>query len=738
MSRLRAGPLAGALAALALATSSAAQASPSDDAFKMGSPAALPQGVEEEQMWPAATAEQWQLPVLVPWQRTWADALRVAQETERPILVCVNMDGEIASEHYAGIRYREVESAKLLEPFVCVIASVYRHAPRDHDAQGQRVPCPRFGGVTCGEHIAMESLLYERFFDGKRIAPRHILVELDGRETYDVYYSWDTATVFTAWRKGAENRPPPKPRAGDLPLVERSASADGQDRLELERAYLRGSREVRRALLEATLTLRDLDQTDLLRLAIFGLDVDLARLARKALAQSRTEGAIELIAEVLKSPLEAGERAELLAAAARLAEAYPQARTLVAVHQGLSASSRFVDLEGWASGAAGASYADAVGLDGRAAAFEAQPEDPEAKLGLAEALLARAMDPATEPRFAEVFLADAREQIRAAQRLGAQGWRLDALLALDASARGERDEALTRAQAAIEGGMPRPGEGASSESPGVDERTAVQVLALFAQARQRGIARAYREREPWPSEWLADVTSVYAVLAQHPLGTDGNLADGYDFLCWLGATPRAMRMLEDGLTRFPESWILHERLRARLLWERGPEGLEASYSERLTRSDAAPAEEWFAAYASLVAAEHHRRAGAPEKALLAYERALVRYERDAAARPEHAESAEHYAAMAQAGRARIELERGELAAATSAILASFERSPAAGATLDGLNLSPVGTAKMLLARLDEAGEGELAAGVRGALAELDPRLLELPDYERQGTRAGGR
>src|SRR5262245_53591777 len=48
-------------------------AAPSDDAFKMGSPAALAPGLTEEDMWPAATAEGWKKPVLVHWQRTFDD-----------------------------------------------------------------------------------------------------------------------------------------------------------------------------------------------------------------------------------------------------------------------------------------------------------------------------------------------------------------------------------------------------------------------------------------------------------------------------------------------------------------------------------------------------------------------------------------------------------------------------------------------------------------------------------------
>ncbi len=144
-------------------------------------------GVDRETMWFAPTAEDWKKPCLITWQRSYEDALAVARETKKAILVCVNMDGEIASQHYAGVRYRQPEIAALYEPYVCVIASVYGHTPRDHDEQGRRILCPRFGSVTCGEHIAIEPGLFDRFFENQPVAPRHIGVELDSAEMYDVF-----------------------------------------------------------------------------------------------------------------------------------------------------------------------------------------------------------------------------------------------------------------------------------------------------------------------------------------------------------------------------------------------------------------------------------------------------------------------------------------------------------------------------------------------------------------------
>src|SRR5262245_13108471 len=96
------------LASLLVVAPLAAQggADPSKDAQKMGSPMGLPPGQTVESMWPAPTAEDWAKPVLVTWQRTFEDAFRVAAELGKPVLVCVNMDGEPASEHWSGIKYR--------------------------------------------------------------------------------------------------------------------------------------------------------------------------------------------------------------------------------------------------------------------------------------------------------------------------------------------------------------------------------------------------------------------------------------------------------------------------------------------------------------------------------------------------------------------------------------------------------------------------------------------------------
>jgi tetratricopeptide (TPR) repeat protein len=720
-------------------------APPSKDAFRMGSPAGLAQGTTEEQMWPAATAEGWLKPCLVRWQRTFDDAVRVARARHQPILVAVNMDGEIASEHYAGVRYREPETAALMDGYACVIASVYRHTPRDYDEEGRRVECPRFGRVTCGEHIENERELYEKYFDGMRVSPRHIVLDLEGQETHDVFYSWDTATVFTTFKSGREGWPEPlgSPEPTIPNLVK---SADVEHRRTVERRYVEGDREARRAILEAVLEEHVVDQVEVLRTAIFGLDIDLAGLARRALAQCETEGSLDLMAEALKVPLDGNERQLLLDAVARIAKTSPRARTLAALHNGLTLESRHIDAR---SAELAAEYAAnsgryVVDAPSRAEAAASRPKEPGALLDLAEALIALGQE-STEREHADLFYEDARATAREAEQLGAKGPRLDAAVALAAGGLRDLETARKRAVAAIEGGLLGPRDDASVEGAlgagTLSTTSRTRLLLLFAGARRRAIRDAYRAGDAWPPEWLSDVIAAHRDVADDPLVDSGVLADHYDFLRWIGAAPRALEVLDNALVRFPDSAILHERLRERLLWEAGPAELERWYADALTRETAsggAPTQlTWFAGYASLIAAEHHRRRSEFDTAVEAYGRAIAHYQRNVELFPDGRDNCLHFIALSHAGQARLALERGELDSAAGELLTAFQVRPDSAATPDGLNITPIQTALMIKARLLDAGNEERAAGVQAGLDALDPKLLAPSPTELQGSGRRG-
>lgn len=714
-----------------LATTAAAQLPPS-------SPAGLPQGVTREQMWPAPTAEDWKKPCLIPWQRTYADALAVARETKKAMLICVNMDGEIASEHYAGIRYRDPAIAKLYEAYVPVIASVYRHNARDYDDEGHRILCPRFGNVTCGEHIAIEPGLFDQFFDGKRIAPRHIGVEVEqnSAEMYDVYYAWDTDTIFNSLRDGIAKRTtvPITVVRSDRPVVERIGSVDVEDRTAVEDAYIKGDHATRQMLLERAIALGAGAPADMLRLAVFGLDDDLKRLARRALSQSTSESDIDLILEALRAQMPPEERDALIAALGRIGESSTRARTLSTVYQGLKGTTSAVDVDAWSKALVGsASYEPASDrsalvsrLETRARASEAKPEDAGARLDFAESVLAVAVDRKTERRFSRVMLEDAQRSALEAERLGLKGWRVNSAIAIAAYYLGQIEEGYTRAEAAV-GAMPNDAQSWSASA----------VLALFAESRQRAISKASREKTAWPPQWLTDVNAAYSVLAKHPFGTDAQVAAHFDFLKSLQALGEAGHVLDDGLARFKDSWILHDRMRTRILSERGVDGLEVVYEAMLKEPGALPSLESFAGYASLVAAEFKRRTSKDDQAIAAYERGIAHYESWVAADATSRATADHFIALALAGRARIAYEHGENELALQKLLASFARKPEAAASLDGLNISPVDTAKMLRVRFIEAKRDDLLAQLQGALDKLDPELLKLPAYEREVPSTNG-
>ncbi|MBI3845174.1 MAG: hypothetical protein HY292_11120 [Planctomycetes bacterium] len=709
-----------------------------------GSPSGLPAGVTREQMWPAPTAEDWKKPCLVKWERTWEDAQAVSRETKRPILVCINMDGEIASEHYAGVRYRQPEIAALYEPYVCVIASVYRHNPRDYDEQGRRIPCPRFWTVTCGEHIAIEPILFEKYMDGRRIAPRHIAIGLDGNEMYDVFFAWDTDSVFNSIRKGMSDHPSPPPLArGDRSIVERVASRDSDDRRAVESAYQSGDRAQRRSLLESAMAHSDAAPIDLLRLGMLSLDSELSQLARRALTQTKAPEAADLINDALRAPTSAAERDALVGTLSRIGETSPRARTLATVHQGLSSRSSAVDVDSWSKALeGGASYAPATPAvtdkppsENGAPGGEARPRDGASLLALSEDYLSRAVG-AVQPgepipdrlvnskineKLTRSLFQDARRTAIEAETLGAKGWRTDAVIAVAAYYLSDDDEAHKRAETAVSG-MP-------AEAPGWN---AMVVLALFAEQRWQAIAKAVQEKKPWPPQWLTDVNAAYSVLARHPYGTDDQAGMHYDIVKWLGAAGQAQRVLDEGLTRFPDSAILHEKLRHRILEEKGIDGLEPAYDAMLAAKGASPTVEWYAGYASIVAAEFHRRAKNETAALAAYERAIGHYDHYVQSNPDNRASADAFVALAMAGRARIALERKDYERAVSEIVASFERKPEAAATQDGLNISPVDTAKMLRARLTDAKRDDLGATLQKAMDKLDPELLKLPAYETEG------
>ena len=108
---------------------------------------------------------------LMPWQRTLADALALQKASGKPLLVCVNDDGESASERLARQYYCDPKWVELAKGFIPLIASPGQRMPRDYDDHGRRIEDKRFGRVLNSEILNGEPELFRRYFNGRRVAP---------------------------------------------------------------------------------------------------------------------------------------------------------------------------------------------------------------------------------------------------------------------------------------------------------------------------------------------------------------------------------------------------------------------------------------------------------------------------------------------------------------------------------------------------------------------------------------
>src|SRR5688572_18845958 len=183
-------------------------------------------------------------PVLIAWQRTLEDAEAISRASGRPLLICVNADGEEASQYFVDRRYNDPKFAALVQKFVPLVLSPDRHTPRDWDEAGRRVPCPRFGTVVCSEHIDAEPAAYESYFGDERVAPRHLIVSPEGTVLVDL--KWLHMQELSLVDESLAEHGRQGPAAWEAFLDERSSTA----RTMLECAYLASPPITRRSMLE--------------------------------------------------------------------------------------------------------------------------------------------------------------------------------------------------------------------------------------------------------------------------------------------------------------------------------------------------------------------------------------------------------------------------------------------------------------------------------------------------------
>ncbi len=660
-------------------------------------------------------------PPLIKWQRNLDDALELQKKTGQPLLICVNMDGEPASESLAWFRYRDPEFAQLTEGFVCLIVSPDRHTPIDRSDRGRRVPDPRFGRVIESEHEGIEPVLYERYFKGTRVAPRHVGVAPDGSILFDIYLTNDLTQIDKALAQHGKPAPTVEKPAKQV-LDDVLGSPDATDRDELEAFAVDGTwREAFQCAAGALEAKRTVQQPELLRLALRHED---PRVVRQALWTAVREPGLvpaDLVGEVFRASAPYPLLREALTGAfgrlQRLAatpEEQRRAQRWYLAFDGLGQGSQIVDLDRWR-----AAFGELQGY--AAPTYSIDELDP-----LVEELSELEGEVARSPKDAALRLRQAESSLRVARILLASGQ--DPSIALE--------EAYAAAQAAESAGEAsgraagiqcwvafQQNDLAASVAHGAralpalardpDPSLAPDVLHAFAQARMREIFAASAAGESFEPSWVADVRDAYEALLAHPGGSEKVAIELLGFLGALDARAEQDDAVFRAVQRFPLSAPIHEWVRTVFLRDEGAAGLEARYA--LQPGMSSPALTWFAGLASLVAAERQVGNGANDAALESYARACERMRSSMQAEPGFADSALHYVCLARAGEARLLAEAQRWDEAATALRDGLTGRAASAGTADGLGHTPAQTAQLVLSGLSGAGLSDQATSLREAL-----------------------
>lgn len=644
----------------------------------------------------------------VEWQRTLADALAVQKATGLPLLIAVNMDGEVFNDRFASSTYRDAAFLESTRGYVCVVASPDRHTERDYDAFGNRIECPRFPGCTCAEHIAIEPELFARWFNGTRNAPRHVGVSPAGKVLFDRFLDASMETAIAAIEK---HRGRPKAGAATPPddLSELFTRRDAASRRSLERRWRQGDFAERRKLLELAAQASN-EPVDLLRAALRSDDPTLFALA--ALATGKHAGP-ETVVDLEDALARVSEPELEQALVARLGELgkTDQAAARLASHFTASRSAPVGKPWGnpWAEPRFAADDRSSIEseLDRCEAALRTNGSDPALRLQLAIAQLALAQllyrDGA---KGVDLWFGDALQNGRKVgdPKLFAEA---QAVVAWAAYMLGDRDassKAIVLAQSLVN----------SPQQP--DPFLAARFLELVVLAlptaayADPAAARGRSQR----AEIERALATMDLLLARQAASEQALLA-GIGLLEFGGLRAMANKRLEDAAAMFPASAAVHERWRARLIADHGCDGMQKAYARHVAAAKDLPTAEWFAAFAALVAGEQHTKDQRDKDASSAYGEAIERFAKAASGNADFADSANHFTVLALGGRAELLLARGQAEAAAADLLRAAELRPASLDESDGLQRKPRAIAGRIARALEQAGKAELAAKLKPIL-----------------------
>jgi len=660
--------------------------------------------------WRRPNAEQRAKAPLIRWQRNLDDALALVEATGKPLLICVNMDGETASESLAYWRYRDGDFAALTEGFVPLIVSPDRHTVRDRDDRGRRIPDPRFGRVLSSEHIDIEPALYERFFDGRRVAPRHVGVDAQGKILFDIYLNNDATVIDRALAQ--HGKPGALRDAHGMSVKELLQSPDAAHREALEARFLAGDENVRVEIAGQALSARRTTQhPEILFMALRDGSERVRGQALAVISSHPEKVPSELIVPALNvAQRHQVEQTILVDALQRLAGADMRTQLRMRVFSSLCLRSPLINVDRWRAELPRAEAIEASApsedeledltdrLTGYESLLKADPEDVELLVEHASNLM-RFAELQIEQGFGSSF---ALEDVRAVARRAPDDARALGYLARADYHLNLMEEAARDAARALPGLVAYAGEAHSAE-----------VLNVLAQARTRGLYGAIEAQTEWPAHWICDITAAYDVLLDHPAANEAQALAYIQVLDVIEARAKQAAAIERALERFPSSSDLHAWRRTRILQDRGADALERAYA-----AGSGAEAVWYAGLASLVAAEWRIQNLEVDAGLGSYRRSVDLFGTSVDLEQDFADSANFYICLALAGCARVHTDAERWDEAVETLREGLTAMPSTAHNFDGLGNTPADTAERLLRGLEQAGREAQAADLRAALTEL--------------------
>jgi tetratricopeptide (TPR) repeat protein len=648
------------------------------------------------------------------WQRSLDDALALVRAESRPLLIAVSMDGESASDRIVRELYRDPKFVETTRRCVCLVASLYRHAPRDYDDAGRRIPCPRFGEVTCGEHMALESILNKNYLaDGERVAPRHALVMPDGRKVWDLSLSFDLRDIERDLVSVLRDAPQSRPAASEPALAKRR---DHRGRAQLEELLAKCDAAALGPMLAELALHGDRGSLPALHVAARRLGEGGPSPEAAFLEAARTLGLQADVAAILRAIRDPAALSTLArsgddSAATRTRLLGVRAQPEVALYAALSAAGVVTAWE-----PAGVLPRPNEITDGT------PPEQDLANLfpRLKEAADAPGASPEAVARFAKTALDLGRHRLEEDPSAGKELFRLAESTyqrALEASPdvaawwierarsayfRGSFDDEARFGREALErltgsedppdpaaiatalGAASRPADRIAA-APLLNDSRVVEALRWIGDGGARLITGDASLDDAAITRLAVEAGRALSIVAISPF------SDADDWIAWasfwgsFGLAREEMLILRAGAMRLPASTEVRAALNT-VLWNGGRIDLAPEEAESVARRNPACAEAlWFCGQAWTLAGDSRRRQEQAGAAVAAYERARSFFATAARFKPDYADDCLMRSALACFGSGMAHLLENRREAAADMLVEGAKLSPKAATVRDGLD-----------------------------------------------------